>query len=212
MEINEIGRVVIQVPDGAGSVGLGHHYVAVALELHGGVLRAESVTRYPEYTYSIIGRVCDSRAVEAVGGGLLMNGKEVTPEAYLKAWREAIEQAVSPQVAMERHGVKVTLIARGSIGAQKGKPAQWTYDPKRGFDDWCAELGGRMYQDGSGYFSIGFDLSEQGGYKTWDILCGYRDHRDNSPLNAPGMRVELVAAADAGANAVAVPEQACLFA
>ena len=217
--MNEIGRLVIVVPEDKESfAGLGRKFVAVALESRDGVMHAESVTRYPEYAYSLIGRVCDSRATETIGGGLLVGGKTVTPEGYLKAWRAAIAQAVTPEEAAATHRLAVKLIVRGNAAKQKGMPIQWTYDTKGGFDGWAAELADRINPDKDGYFEFELDLRDPGAYLTWDIVCGYRNSRDNDPRNERGMRIELLrdngAAVERveGAEAHEEPVQAALFA
>ena len=211
--MNEIGRLVIVVPEKSRDFGgLGRTFVAVALESRDEQVHAESVTQYPQYAYSIIGRVCDSRATETIGGGLLVGGKTVTPEAYLRTWRAAIAQAVTPQEAAATHGLAVKLIVRGNVNKQKGKPIQWTYDTKGGFDEWAAELADRIHPDKDGYFEFEMDLRDPDAYLTWDVVCGYRDSRDNDPRNERGMRIELLRGEGAAVEVNEQPEQAALFA
>lgn len=217
--MNEIGRVVIVAPETRQDFGgLGRNFVAVALESRDGKVHAESVTHYPSYSYSLIGRLCESRATETIGGGLLVSGKTVTPEAYLRTWREAIAQAVTPQEAAAAYGLAVKLIVRGNAAKQKGMPIRRTYDTKDGFDGWAAELADRIHPDADGYFEFELDLREPDAYLTWDVVCSYRDSSDNDPRNQRGMRIELLRGDDEVASpveGVAVheqPEQAALFA
>lgn len=218
--MNEVGRVVIVVPNGEARLGgLGNQYVAVAIDKGSdGKLRAESLTRYPNYAYSIIGSACDGRAIETIDGSLTVAGKVVTPEAYLGNWRAALARAVTPDVAAAEHGLIVKLITRGNVNASKGKPIQWTTDPKSGFDEWAADLAHLIKPDADGYFEFELDIRDEQAFRTWETLASYRDHRDNDPRNERGMRIVFQGGgpsveADGGDSAEShEQEQASLFA
>jgi hypothetical protein len=194
MAINEVGRLVIVVPGGNGGAGLGEKYVAVALEDRHGQKVAESVTSFPEYAYSVIGRVCDSRAVETVGGTLKVNGKVMTPEAYLKLWRDAVANAVTPEQALQDCGVKVTLVVGGNSVHQAGMKRQWTTDPMDGFDGWAERYASRINPDADGYFSFEMDLGDPEAHHAWELMTRYQDYKDKDARLKREMRVVVVAA------------------
>ena len=216
MAINEVGRLVIVVPGVESSAGLGLMYVAVALEDREGVIHAESVTCWPDYAYALIGRVCEGRAVDTVGGALKVKKKVVTPEGYLKLWREALSSPVTTEEALARFGVTVTLVVGGNAVRQAGKKRQWTTDPMPGFDGWAQRHAALIKPDADGYFAFEMEMGAEDAYVTWEMMTGYRDHKDTDERNKREMRVGIVKAAgvaegDSEVNSDSEQAQAALF-
>ncbi len=191
MSVNEIGRVVIVVPGGDGGMGLGEHYVGVSLDEGPSGTVATSITSVPQYAYSLIGRVCDGRAVATVGGDIVVHGKPVPPEKYIRLWREALAKAVSPEEAAEKFGVAASLVVRGNLSRQAGHNRHRTTDPMPNFDGWAKAFATVMQPDAEGYFEFALDLREPQAFTAWDHMRCYVDHRDDEPRNRCEMRLSV---------------------
>lgn len=189
MQVNEVSRMVIVVPGGEDTFVRERNYVGVALDHGDDGLAVSSLMDVPSWAYAIIGRACDGRAVDTVGGDLVVNGKMVTPEKYIGLWRDALADPLSPQEAHDRFGVTVKLVARGNALKQKGLAKKLTTDPMEGFDDWLARFKDAIQPDQDGYFELELDMREDGAYVAWTHLQSYTDYRDKDPRARGLMRV-----------------------
>jgi hypothetical protein len=102
-KINEIARWVIKLPDQTYGSDI---YAFVAQDDTGFTLLDE-----PNQSYSLIGDLCNrgKRAWLTVDQTLLGNGKPIAPEAYLRLWRKALEQATSPQAFVQQTGQTIAF-------------------------------------------------------------------------------------------------------
>lgn len=142
----------------------------MAIELVGGVERCTPVLNSPGHAYSLIGAVCSKRAVDVVGGELMVTGKKVKPEDYIPLWRQALADRKSIKRALDEDGVEVTFIARGHLERQRASSRHSTNDPMDGFTGWIAKLGKRMNVDADGYFTLRLDGIEMDACRDWHFI------------------------------------------
>lgn len=193
-QVNEIKRLVIETQCTEIFGSLGPEVVGVAIELVGGVERCTPVLNSPGHAYSLIGAVCSKRAVDVVGGELMVTGKKVKPEDYIPLWRQALADRKSIKRALDEDGVELTFIARGHLERQRASSRHSTNDPMDGFTGWIAKLGKRMNVDADGYFTLRLDGIEMDACRDWHFISGYRDYQDKDPRNESSMEVRLVGA------------------
>ncbi len=214
-QVNELKRLVIQTQCTEMWGSLGPELVAVAIESVHGKERCTALLDGPAYAYSLIGSVCSTRCVDAVGGELTVQGKRIKPEDYLPLWRQAVADRKSIQQARDEDGIELTFYARGHLERQRSDKRHRTDDPMEGFSGWVAKYQERMTVDADGYFTLKLDGVEPDACMSWHFINGYRDYRDKDPRNQSTMTVSMVPvkrAADATPLADAHEEaQASLF-
>ena len=136
--VNEVGRAAILLPPEA-TFYSGSHYLAVAFDSAGGGEPAAVVlggSPLPfEPLWALMSLLCGDRAQRAVDQTLLVQGRAITPEAYLKLWRDACLSPLSPEAFAARSGVVPTFVIEGSLSLARGCRSAWESSPFATFDD-----------------------------------------------------------------------------
>jgi hypothetical protein len=143
-------------------------YVALAFDEVADGARARLLhyrSRYHAYLagYQLIDLLCSDRAVRTVDETLLVEGRAITPERYLRLWRTALAEALSAPALEARHGLKVVAVLEGVLEPLRGARASWTDSPFRTFDDFVDRHAPRIQRLAEGRFRVEFDLSEAHG-------------------------------------------------
>ncbi len=116
---NEIARWVIKLP---GQTYGSDIYAFVAQDDTGFTLLGE-----PNQSYSLIGDLCNrgKRAWLTVDQTLLVNGKPIAPEAYLRLWRKALAETVTPQVFCQQTGQTIAYDFAVDLERDGKKITEW---------------------------------------------------------------------------------------
>ena len=165
--IDEVGRVVVRLEPDATIYGE-DAYVALAFDEIAGQARARLLhdrSRHHTYLarYQLIDLLCSDRAARTVDETLLVKGRPITPERYLRLWRAALAEALSPPALEARHGLKVVAVLEGPLEPLRGTRAFWTSSPFQTFDEFFDRHASRIQLLAEGRFRVEFDLGEAHG-------------------------------------------------
>lgn len=161
--INEIDRVVIQLPDDA-MFYRDRRYLPVIIDLVDGARQpallasSENDIHYVAQ-YEIFSALCRDRAQKAVDLGLLVAAAPITPERYLGIWRTAIAGAVPPETAAQQHGIHAYAVLRAPLAAMAGVKSPWTTCPFGSFDAFRAKYGDQFQFADDGTFTLQLALA-----------------------------------------------------
>lgn len=181
--INEIGRIVIHLPDDA-MFYRDRSYLSVAIDQAEGQQRPtllRSGDRGINYMaqYEIFSSLCSERAQKAVDQRLLVAGMPVTPERYLGMWRTAIADSLTPADAARKHGIQARAILRAPLADMANVKSSWTSCPFGTFARFQARFGDLFELDGDGTFSLELDLATAGharaAYYAASMMCSKFD-------------------------------------
>lgn len=178
---NEVGRLVIHLPDDATFYDK-RSYLPVALDLvegsqtpHPSLLRADEQGINYMAQDEVFSALCSDRAQRTVDQTLLVGGDPVTPERYLGMWRAAIASSVSPETAAKEHGIRPVAVLLGPLAAMSGAKSSWTTCPFGTFDAVRARYGKQIEVARDGTFALELDLVQPGcardAYYTASMMC-----------------------------------------
>lgn len=136
--LNEAGRAMISLPPDA-TIHSGSHYLAIAFDATPESDAAPVILGGAELPFmalwELLSLLCGDRAQRTVDGTLLAGGRPVTPEAYLKLWRDASAAALTPEQFATRYGLVPTFLIEGSLLLARGCERAYTSSPFAVFDD-----------------------------------------------------------------------------
>lgn len=162
---DEVDRIVVRLPDDS-TLFSGPTYVPVAVD-------ASELGSVPSLLendagigflaeYQLFARLCSSRALKTVGGELLVRGKPVQPEQYLRLWRKAIASAISPAQLFERRGWTLRVDFTGPLNdpAYDQGTSSWTDCPFRTYGGFRARFANEIerLEDGEDFLSLDLRL------------------------------------------------------
>jgi hypothetical protein len=133
--INEVARAVVILPPDA-TIYSSPVYLAVAFDAYDGravpTLLTRGSTKSLGYlaSYELIGYLlCGDRAQRAVDESLVVDGKPLTPEAYIALWRSAKDAALTPSEFTARYGASLIATIRGPVDRLSLCRSSWTSAP-----------------------------------------------------------------------------------
>lgn len=94
--------------------------------------------------YEVFARLCADRAQRAAYQSLIVDARVVTPERYLKLWREAVAQAITPTQLHDEHGLSVIACLEAPAMAVRGATCSWTSTPWPTFDELREEFAAQL--------------------------------------------------------------------
>lgn len=181
--INEIGRIVIHLPDDA-MFYRDRSYLPVVIDMADGeqlpkLLRSGDHGINYMAQYEIFSSLCSDRAQMAVDQRLLVAGMPVTPERYLGMWRTAIAASLTPADAALEHGIQACAILRAPLAELVDAKSSWTSCPFGTFERFQAKFGDLFELDEHGTFSLELDLATPGharaAYYAASMMCSKFD-------------------------------------
>ena len=181
--INEIGRIVIHLPDDA-MFYRDRSYLPVAIDQADGQQRPtllRSGERGINYMaqYEIFSSLCSNRAQMAVDQRLLVAGMPVTPERYLGMWRIAIAGSLAPADAAREHGIQARAILGAPLADMAGVKSSWSTCPFGTFSRFQAKFGDLFELGDDGNFMLELDLATPGharaAYYAASMMCSKFD-------------------------------------
>lgn len=117
---------------------------------------------YPKYR--LIDLLCDDRARQAVDGTLRVQGRVVTPEAYLGLWRTALTDALTPEQLAARCGLRLLVTLGAALEPVRTAKSSWTSSPFATFETFEGLYGDRFTRapmaDGRPGFELTLDLRQ----------------------------------------------------
>lgn len=161
--VNEVGRVVIHLPEDA-IFYEARSYLPVVIDQVDGMnrpalLRSGGQNLHYLAGYEIFNTVCSDRAQRTVDQALLVDGAPITPERYLTLWRAAIKGSVPINTAAREHGFDVVAILSGPRAEMAGAKATWTNCPLGSFAAFEAKYRRHFSAAGDGSFRVELDLA-----------------------------------------------------
>ena len=91
---------------------------------------------------ALIRRICSERAIDTVGGMLRVEGLEISPESYLKRWRNRLAQPITPeQLALSKQLQAIAIFEWRHTEAIGDRKATWRDPPFATFGDLLAARG-----------------------------------------------------------------------
>lgn len=211
--IDEVDRFVVRLPDGA-SFHRMPVFVPVAFDrqtdggtapvLLGG---ADKQLRYLAQ-YEVFYALCGDRAQRCVDAALVCGGQRIEPEKYLARWRQAIGQAQSAAVLMQRYGLALMGVLEGVASRLRGRRASWTSSPFRSFDEFERRYRDQLVWLAEDRFRLVLDLGTDGCARD----AFYGDSFLWSVDDSEGMRSWLELSTQRGAGRTSSPPaQTALF-
>jgi hypothetical protein len=111
-----------------------------------------------------MGLLCADRAVRTVAGELYVWGGHITPESYLRRWREALRAPVSIAALAERHHLCLRVVMSAVLDRVHGTRYPGADSPFQSFEDFEAIYGRRFVhataETGITRFGLSLDLRE----------------------------------------------------
>lgn len=164
--IDEVGRLVIHLPDDATFYG-DQSYLPIALDLVDGVKTPSLLRPAPQGVnymaqYEVFSALCSDRAQRTVDQTLLVGGNPTKPERYLGLWRNAIAASISAESAAEEHGIRVVAVLRAPLAAMASAKSSWTSCPFGTFAAFQAKYTKQMAPTDGGAFALELDLARPG--------------------------------------------------
>lgn len=92
----------------------------------------------------LIGFLCQDRATRTVDGNLKLWYGEVSPEDYLRLWREALKSPLTPAQLAERHGLCLRVTLCATLDRVRGMRCPWPNAPFETFEHLEAFYGTRL--------------------------------------------------------------------
>ncbi|KZT16320.1 hypothetical protein A1D30_12590 [Acidovorax sp. GW101-3H11] len=112
----------------------------------------------------LIGFLCQDRATRTVDGNLKLWYGEVSPEDYLRLWREALKSPLTPAQLAERHGLCLRVTLCATLDRVRGMRCPWPNAPFETFEHLEAFYGTRLIhitaEAGETRFGLSLDLRE----------------------------------------------------
>jgi hypothetical protein len=135
--------------------------------------------------YEVISRVCATRATLTVDGQLRCNGRRVTPEAYLRLWRRALDGAVPIDQVARRRGLRpVAAFDWVHTEVLSQARAYWIEPPYPNFGELLKAHHDRLaitQADGQSMARLEIDLTAHHGARDAWLVEDYLSHRaDNA--------------------------------
>lgn len=162
--INEVGRAVVELPADT-TFYSSPMYLAIAFEAASErpepLLLTRGTTKSLGYqaAYELIGyTLCGDRAQRAVDQSLVVDGKSITPEAYLGLWRTAIKEACTPGGLLRLHGIRLIAQIAGPVDLIPRCRSPWTTAP---FQSLAESKYARNLPISDGQFALRIDLCER---------------------------------------------------
>lgn len=184
--INEVRRALVRLPGDATIYG-DETFIVVAFDEVAGMVEAtllHSKCRHQRFLaqYEVFHLLCDGRAARTVDETVLVEGRPITPERYLRLWRAAFDQALSPAAFEASHGLKLVVLLEGPLAPLRGAAAPWTSSPFRTFEDFFERHRRRIEVLDGGRFRVELDLGRSQGardaYYGSSFLSSARGDRD----------------------------------
>lgn len=111
----------------------------------------------------VIATICSARAPHTVRGGLLLHGKKVKPQAYLRHWRTVTPIPIS---GLKNHGLAIH--AKLSLNLHAERAGKFTYCVRdqdmtlKTFDEFEGRYGSRLVpNEATGKHEAEFDLEDE---------------------------------------------------
>lgn len=120
---NEVGQIIVELPCANFSKS---NFVLAQDEGKGWQIISPKSSRVTFRNHTPVSLICDTRAKYTVRGSLLLNGKKVTLQQYLKKWRTT--QVISVEKLSQQFGLCILVHAR--IHLQREREALWSYNTK----------------------------------------------------------------------------------
>lgn len=160
---NEVGRVVIHLPDDA-TFYRDRSYLPIAIDLVDGtqipsLLRSDSHGIDYMAGYEIFSALCSDRAQRTVERSLLVDNAPITPEGYLGLWRSAIGNSMPPEAASKTLGIQAVAVLQAPLAAMAGARSSWTSCPFGAFEAFQAKYRRELNASDDGVFTLELDLA-----------------------------------------------------
>lgn len=94
--------------------------------------------------WRLIGHLCNRRAIATVDGTLSVAGKRITPERYLKLWRDAIANPLTPDQFARRYDRIPCATLAGPLAPLRDVTRSYTTSPFTRFRDFEARYRDQM--------------------------------------------------------------------
>lgn len=160
---NEVGRVIIHLPDDA-TFYRDRSYLPIAIDLVDGK-QIPSLLRSDEHGidymagYEIFSALCSDRAQRTVDRRLLVDAAPITPERYLSLWRSAIGCSIPPEEASKTLGIQAVAVLQAPLAAMAGASSSWTSCPFGAFEAFQAKYRRELNVSDDGVFTLELDLA-----------------------------------------------------
>jgi hypothetical protein len=163
---NEVGRVVIHLPDDA-TFYRDRSYLPIAIDLVDGtqipsLLRSDSHGIDYMAGYEIFSALCSARAQRTVDRSLLVDNAPITPERYLGLWRSAIGNSMPPQAASKTFGIQAVAVLQAPLADLAGARSSWTSCPFGAFETFQDKYRRELNVSSDGVFTLELDLARPG--------------------------------------------------
>lgn len=175
-KINEVERFVVKLPRNRFANPAWHErsFVAFTRDEVGGDTRYSMVTNEStlcsfDWQYSVFGSLCSDRAQRTVDGSLVVNGKVVLPETYLRLWRLAFKQPLFAEDLAKTFGVALIGFVEAPLEKVRDARCGHAYSPFATFAEFEAAYGSTFLDLGAGRFRVEFDFCSPGvAWGAWD--------------------------------------------
>lgn len=160
---NEIGRVVIHLPDDA-TFYRHRSYLPIAIDLVDGtqipsLLRSDSHGIDYMAGYEVFSALCSNRAQRTVDRSLLVDNEHITPERYLGLWRSAIGNSMPPEAASKALAIQAVAVLQAPLAALAGARSSWTSCPFGAFEAFQDKYRCELKVSNDGVFTLELDLA-----------------------------------------------------
>lgn len=160
---------------------------------------------YPRYR--LIDLLCGDRARQAVDGTLRVQGRMVTPEAYLGLWCAALAEALTPEQLAARCGLRLLVTLGAALEPVRTAKSSWTSSPFATFAAFESLYGYRFTQalmaDGRPGFELTLDLRQPNAARD----AFYAESLISHKAEAASYVRTWLCAEDAASSAPAYPER-----